>query len=165
MFSHMFLLFQLLLLVFLRNCYLVMSQRQIIVHAPPCFWNRTRGFLKAQRSWEPGSSITTIEFSLFRLLRKASAVNLYWTQHDSYLSFSQKILELTLSCVSQVTQYSPGMESPKDIQTCEQVDCHLSSDSFLALCSKAIMRAFLATNASQQDFQRTHAIWHLSHVS
>jgi hypothetical protein len=30
-----------------------------------------------------------------------------------------KILKLTLSCVSQATQYSPGMESPRDIQTRE----------------------------------------------
>ncbi len=34
--------------------------------------------------------------------------------------FLTKILELTLSCVSQATQYSPGMESPRDIQTREQ---------------------------------------------
>ncbi len=164
MFSHMFLLFQLLLLVFLQNRYLLISQRQYIVHAPPCFWIRTHGFLEARRSWESCSSITTIEFSLFRLLRKVSAVNVCWTEQDSYLSSSQKILKLTLSCVSQATQYSPGMESPKDIQTLEQVDCCLSSDSFLVLCSKAIVRAFLATNALQQDFQCTHAIWHLSLV-
>jgi hypothetical protein len=78
-----------------------------------------RGFLKARRLWEPGSSITTSEFSLFRILRKVSAVNVRGTEHDSYLSFSQKILKLTLSCISQATQYSPGMESPKDIQTHE----------------------------------------------
>ncbi len=30
--------------------------------------------------------------------------------------FLTKILELTLSCISQATQYSPSMESPKDIQ-------------------------------------------------
>ncbi len=164
MFSHMFLLFQSLLLVFLRNRYLLISQRYYIVHAPPCFWNRTRGFLKARRSWEPGSSFTTCKFSPFRTLRKASAVNVPWTEHDSYLSFSQ-ILKLTLSCVSQAMQYSPSMESPRDIQTREQVDCCLSSDSFLVLCSKAIVRAFLTTNTSQRDFQHTHAIWHLLHVS
>jgi hypothetical protein len=49
------------------------------------------GFLKQDaRVWEPGSCITTIEFSLFRLLRKVSAVNVRWTEQDSYLSFSQK---------------------------------------------------------------------------
>ncbi len=77
------------------------------------------GFSKARRSLESGSSITTVDFSLFRLLRKASAVNVHWTEHDSYLSFSQKILELTLSCVSQATEYSPSMESPKEFPTRE----------------------------------------------
>jgi hypothetical protein len=33
----------------------------------------------------------------------------------------------------------------------------LSYDSFLALRSKAIVQAFLATNASQRDLQRNHA--------
>ncbi len=42
-----------------------------------------------------------------------------------------------------------------------RLDCCLSYDSFLAICSKAIVRAFLATNALQWDFQCTHAIWHL----
>ncbi len=60
------------------------------MHAPPCFWSRTPGFLKARRSWEPSSSITTGKFSPFRTLRKASAVNICWTEHDSYLFFSQK---------------------------------------------------------------------------
>ncbi len=60
------------------------------MHAPPCFWNRTRGFLKARRSWEPRSGIPTGKFSPFQTLRKASAVNVRWTEHDSYLSFSQK---------------------------------------------------------------------------
>jgi hypothetical protein len=32
--------------------------------------------------------------------------------------------------------------------------CHLSDDSFLALCSKAIVQTFLATNALQQELQR-----------
>ncbi len=64
-FSHMFLLFQLLLSVFSQNRYLLISQRQYIVHAPPCFWNRTRGFLEARCSWESSSSITTGKFFSF----------------------------------------------------------------------------------------------------
>ncbi len=62
----------------------------VYVHAPPCFWNRTRGFLEVRRLWEPGSSITTVEFSLFQILQKVSAVNVRWTEQDSYLSSSQK---------------------------------------------------------------------------
>jgi hypothetical protein len=60
-----------------------------IVHAPPCFWNRTRGFLEARRLWESVSSLITGKFSLFRLLPKVSAANVHWTEHDSYLSYSQ----------------------------------------------------------------------------
>ncbi len=39
------------------------------------------GFLKARRLWEPSSSSTTGKFSPFRILRKASAVNVRWTGH------------------------------------------------------------------------------------
>ncbi len=59
---------------------------------PPCFWHITRGFPEARCSWEPGSSLTTGEFSLFRLLPKVSGVNVRWTEHDSYLSYSLKSL-------------------------------------------------------------------------
>jgi hypothetical protein len=61
-----------------------------VVHAPPCFWHRMRGFLEARRLWEPGISLTTGEFSLFRLFLKVSGANAHWTEHESYLSFSQK---------------------------------------------------------------------------
>jgi hypothetical protein len=46
-----------------------------------------------------------------------------------------------------------------------RVDCCLSSDSFLVLCSKAIVQAFLATNTSQQDLQRTHAMYDICCLS
>jgi hypothetical protein len=46
-----------------------------IVHAPQCHGTERLGFLKARRSWEPSSSITTGKFSPFRFMRKASAVN------------------------------------------------------------------------------------------
>jgi hypothetical protein len=35
----------------------------------------------------------------------------------------------------------------------------LSYDSFFTLCSKAMVRTFLAMNALQRDLQRTHAIY------
>ncbi len=89
-FSHMFLLFQSLLSEFLINCYLLLSQRRYFVHAPPCFWYRTQGFLKSKTLVEPGSSSTTGMFSPFRTLRKSSAMHVRSTEHDSYLSFSQK---------------------------------------------------------------------------
>ncbi len=117
------------------------------------------GFSKQDACWEPGSIITTVEFSLFRLLRKVSTVNVHWTEHDSYLSFSQQssrwhFLELVkLHSTAQVWNHQ------RISKLVNRVDCRLSSDSFLALCSKAIVRAFLATNALQWDLQRTHAIY------
>ncbi len=50
----------------------------------------------------------------------------------------------------------------RDIQTCEQVDCCLSYDSFLALCSKQQCRPSLLRNPLQWDLQRTPAMWHAS---
>ncbi len=100
-----------LILEFSRNCYLLISSclsrlhgnpisrpvsctigtpSKYFVQAPPCLWHRTRGFLKARHSWEPGSSLTTGEFSPFCLLPKVSGVNVHWTEHDSYLSYSLK---------------------------------------------------------------------------
>ncbi len=46
-------------------------------------------FFEVRCLWEPGSSLTTGEFSLFRLLLKVSAANVHWTENDSYLSYSQ----------------------------------------------------------------------------
>ncbi len=50
-----------------------------IVHAPSCFWHRTRGFLEARCSWESGSRLTTSELSPFGLLLKVSGANVHWT--------------------------------------------------------------------------------------
>jgi hypothetical protein len=122
------------------------------------------GFLIARCLWEAGSSLTTGEFSLFRLLPKVSGANVRCTEHDSYLSFSQKSLNwhfLAWPRPSQATQYSSGMESPRDFQTCDQGWLLLVLWQLPCTSLKAIVRAFLATNPSQQDSQRTPAIWHV----
>ncbi len=121
-----------------------------MVHAPPCFWNRTCGFLEARRSWEPGSSLTTGEFSLFCLLRKVSAVNICWTEHDSYLSFSQKSLNwhfLTWVRLYQAMQYSLGMESPKGYPNSGIGWLSLVRWQLPCALLKAIVQAFLATKS------------------
>jgi hypothetical protein len=122
-------------------------------------------FLKARHLWEPGSSLTIGEFSLFRLLPKVSGANVRWTEHDSYLSFSQKSLNwhfLAWPRPSQATQYSSGMESPRDFQTCDQGWLLLVLRQLPCALLKAIVRAFLATNPLQQNSQRTLAIWYAS---
>ena len=127
MFSHMFLLFQLLLSFsrFSQNHYLLISlpflgctgirflvpffctfgtPSQYIVHAPPCFWHRTRGFLEARCLWEPGSSLTTGEFSPFLLFAEGFLCKgpLDSTRIIPFLL--TKILELTLSCVTKASK-------------------------------------------------------------
>ncbi len=116
------------------------------------------GFLEARRSWEPGSSITTIEFFLFRLLRKVSAVNVHWTEQDSYLSSSQKSLSWHFLALAKLRSTARVWNHQGISKLVNRVDCCLSYDSFLALCSKAIVRAFLVMNALQRDLQHTHAI-------
>jgi hypothetical protein len=64
-----------------------------------------RGFLEARRSWEPSSSITTGKFFSFPNFAEGVCCErpLDWTWFISF--FLTKILEQTLSCVSQATQY------------------------------------------------------------
>ncbi len=186
MFSHMFLLFQSLLLVFLQNCYLLISLHlsrlhgnpiscpisctlgtpsQYILHAPLCFWHRTRGFLKARHSWELGSSLTTGEFFLFRLLPKVSSANVRWTEHVSYF-FSLKnpqtdtfLRDLGLAKLRSTARvWNPQGISKLVIK----VDCCLSYDSFLALCSRYSVGLPCYKILFQRDPQRTPAIWHAS---
>jgi hypothetical protein len=90
-FSHVSLILVATFSIFAK---LLLTNFLALVHrtCAPMFWNRTRGFLEARRLWEPSSSLTTGEFSLFRLLLKVSAVNVCWTEQDSYLSSSQKSL-------------------------------------------------------------------------
>ncbi len=110
------------------------------------------GFSKARRSWEPGSSFTTGKFSPFRTLRKASAVHVCWTGHESYLSFSQKSLSWYFLALAK-------LRSTAQVGIIK--DTHFVNKGWLLLVrwqiswsrSKAIVRTFLATNASQRDLQ------------
>jgi hypothetical protein len=107
------------IIVFLLNCYFLISSclswlhrnpishpishtlgtpSWYVLHAPPYFWHRMRGFLKARRSREPSSKLTTGDFPPFRLSPKVSSANIYWT-NANHTSLT-KILELTLSCVT-----------------------------------------------------------------
>ncbi len=81
-------------------------------------------------------------------------------ERKSYLSYSQKLSDqhfLAWHKPRWATQYSPGMESPRNFQLVNKVDCYVPC----ALCN-AIVRAFLATKPLQRDPQRTPAIWHAS---
>ncbi len=108
------------ILVFLLNCYFLISLRLsrlhgnpiycpvsctlgtpswYVVHALPCFSHRTSGFLKRRRLWEPGSRLTTGEFFLFLPFAEGFWCKRPLSECKSYLFYS-KILELTLSCMT-----------------------------------------------------------------
>ncbi len=94
-------------------------------------------------------------FSCFLL--KVSAVNVRWTEQDSYLSSSLS-LNWHFLALAKLCSTARVWNHQRISKLVNRVDCRLSSDSFLALRSKAIVRAFLATNASQRDLQRTLAM-------
>jgi hypothetical protein len=95
----------------------------------------------------------------FSPLRKVSAVNIRWTEQDSYLSSSQKSLSGHFLALAKLHSTARVWNHHGISKLVNRVDCCLSYDSFLALCSKAIVHAFLATNDSQRDLQCTHAIY------
>ncbi len=97
--------------VFLQNCYVLISLRPFsaawesdflsrflylgtpswyVVHAPPCFWHKTREFLKARRLWEPGSRLTTSEIFPFPPFAEGFCCKRPLDKCKSYLSYSQK---------------------------------------------------------------------------
>ncbi len=92
------------------------------------------------------------------LLKVVSAVNVRWTEQDSYLSssLSSNWHFLVLAKLHSTAHVWNHQRISKLVN---RVDCCLSSDNFLALRSKAIVRAFRATNALKRDLQRTHAIY------
>jgi hypothetical protein len=62
-----------------------------------------------------------VNFPVSAFLPKVSCANVRWTECESYLSYSLKSLNwhfLVWPSPSKATQYSSGMESPRDFQTC-----------------------------------------------
>jgi hypothetical protein len=87
------------------------------------------------------------------------AVNLRWTEQDSYLSSSQKSSSWHFLALAKLRSTARVWNHQRISKLVNRVDCCLSYDSFLMLCSKAIVWAFLATNALQWDLQHTHAMY------
>ncbi len=186
MFSHMFLLSQLLLSYssILQNCYSLIylrlswlhgnriscpvpctlgTPRQYVVHAPPYFWHRTRGFLEVRRLWEPGSRLTTGFLSPFCLLQKVSGANVHWANTNHTFSCSQNPQADTFLCdISPAKLRSTAwVRNPEGIsKLVNKVDFCLPYDSFLALCSRQQCRPSSLRNPLQPDHQHTPAIWY-----
>ncbi len=99
-----------------------------------------------------------LNFPFSGFLLKVSALNVRWTEQDSYISSSLSSTWHFLA-LAKLRSTARVWNHQRISKLVNRVDCHLSSDSFLALRFKAIVRAFLATNASQWDLQCTHAIY------
>ncbi len=148
------------------NCYLLISSRLsrlhgnpisrpfsctlgtpswYVVHAPPCFWHRMRGFLEARCWWEPGSRLTTSEFSPFRLLRKGSGANVCWMNaNHTILTHKNPQTDTFLRDISPTKLCSTAwVWNPQVIsKLVNKIDCW-------GPCAllKLIVRAFLATKS------------------
>ncbi len=99
-----------------------------------------------------------LNFPFSGFLLKVSAVNVRWTEQNSYLS-SSLFSNWHFLALAKLHSTARVWNHQRISKLANRVDCCLSSDSFLALRSKGIVRAFLATNASQRDLQHTHAIY------
>jgi hypothetical protein len=101
-----------------------------------------RGFLEARCSWEPGSGLTTGDFSLFRLLLKVSHANvcLANTNH-TFLTHKNLHSDTFLRDISPAKQRNTAwVWNPQGISKLMiKVDCWVSCTLL-----KAIVRAFLA---------------------
>ncbi len=98
-----------------------------------------------------------LNFPFSGFLLKVSAVNVHWTEQDSYLSSSLS-LNWHFLALAKLRSTARVWNHQRISKLKNRVNCCLSFDSFLALCSKAIVRAFLSTNALQRDLQCNHAI-------
>ncbi len=105
-----------------------------------------------------------LNFPFSGFLLKVSAVNVHWTEQDSYFSSSFS-LNWHFLALAKLRSTARVWNHQRISKLVNRVDCCLSSDSFLVLCSKAIVQAFLATNALQRDLQHTHAIYGICRLS
>ncbi len=156
MFSHTFLLFQSLLLELSLNCYLLLSKRQYIVHAPPCFWYRSKGFSQARRSCNLVVAALQARFLLSEPCgRRLLCTSVERNMTHTYLSHKNPRADTFLRQPSNAVQPKYGI--PQEFPTREEkkkVDCRLSYDSFLAHASlQGKSPAFLATKTSRRDLQ------------
>ncbi len=116
------------------------------------------GFLKQEARGNLVLASLPLNFPFSGFLLRVSAVNVRWTEQDSYLSSSLSSNWHFLA-LAKLRSTARVWNHQRISKLVNRVDCCLSSDNFLVLCSKAMVWAFLATNALQRDLQRTHAIY------
>ncbi len=126
---------------------------------PHVFGTEHMGFSKQDARGNLVVASLPLNFPFSAFLRKVSAVNVRWTEQDSYLSSSQKSSSWHFLVLAKLRNTARVWNHQGISKLLNRVDCCLSYDSFLALCSKVIVRTFLAMNALQWDLQRTHAMY------
>jgi hypothetical protein len=152
------------ILVFLLNCYLLISLRLswlhgnpisrpvshtlgtlswYIIHVLSCFCHRTCGFLEARHLWEPGSRLTTSKFSPFHLLPMVSGANVRWANaNHAFLTHKKPRTDTFLCDISPTKLRSTArVWNPQGIsKLVNKVDCWVP-----CALLKVIVRAFLDT--------------------
>jgi hypothetical protein len=104
-----------------------------------------RGFLEARHSWEPGSRLTTSDFSPFRLLPKVSGANVCWeSANHTVLTHKNLQTDTLLHDISPAKLHSTAwVRNPQGIsKLVNKVDCWVP-----CALLKAIVQAFLATKS------------------
>ncbi len=104
------------------------------------------GFLKQDAHGNLVVTSLPVNFPLSAYLPKVSGANLHWSERKSYLSSSLKSSNwhfLAWPSPRKATQYSSGMESPRDFQTCEYGWLLLVLWQLPCASLMAIVRAFL----------------------
>ncbi len=102
-----------------------------------------RGFLKARRSWERGSRLTTGEFSPFCFSPKVSGANIHWTNaNHTFLTHKNPRTDTFLHDISPAKLCSTARvwNSQGISKLVDKVDWRVP-----CALLKAIVRAFLAT--------------------
>ncbi len=85
-------------------------------------------------------------------------MHVHSTEHDSYLSFSQKFLSWPFLALAQLRGTAQVWNPLGISNSWKKVNCCLSYDSFLAHASlQGNSAAFLATNTSQRDLQPAYS--------
>jgi hypothetical protein len=121
------------------------NRNRYVVHAPPYFWHRKCGVLKARCSWEPGSRLTTGDLSPFCFLPKVSGANVHWTNaNHTFLTHKNPQTDTFLRDISPPKLHSTArVRNPQRIsKLVNKVDCRVP-----CALLKAIVRAFLATKS------------------
>ncbi len=103
------------------------------------------GYFEARHSWEPGSRLTTGEFSPFRLSPKVSGANLHWANtNHTFLTHKNPQTDTFLRDISPAKLlWTARVWNPQGIsKLVNKVDCQVP-----CALLKAIVRAFLATKS------------------